>query len=327
MLKGFRLSAMIMTLGVGSLFAASQPGPGEWKITGEYVFFKPSVDDTYFVTQSPVTTTFPNGKTKNNDPDFQSGFRVAAEYGLCECGRSVLFDYLRVQSEQDKTVSGAHLWATNGRSDFTSSFEDYAGSAESHLNTLYERADLLLVQQAGCLCDVEVDLGIGLEYAFLRFQENYRYNVSNGVAGDIFQKSHTWGIGPQIGFGLNYCLGNIGCWLNGNWSLNLLSSASLLAAETSTKERNALSNTGTILSVVDSSTWRLIPALHARIGFTYEDCCCWGDYELSAGYEFSSYIRGTARTLYPDDIADGWRQTNYYNFDVQGLYVSAAFKF
>ena len=326
MLKGFRLSAMIMTLGVGSLFAASQPGPGEWKLTGEYVFLKPSFDDTFFVTQSPVSTTNPNGKTWNNDPDFQSGFRVAAEYGLCDCCRSVQVDYLRVNSKQDKTVSGGFLWATNGRADFTSAFENYNGSAESNLNTLYERIDANLVQQVGCLCDVDVRLTLGLEYAFLRFQEDYTYFAPGGpTLGEISQKSQTWGIGPQLGFGLDYCLGQLGCF-QGNWSLNVLSSASILAAESNTRERNTLNGTN-LLSVHEQSTWRLIPALHARLGFTYEDCCCWGDYELSAGYEFSSYLRGTARSIYPDDVADGLRHTNYYNFDLQGLYISAAFKF
>lgn len=324
MLKGFRLSAMIMTLGFGSLFATSQPGPGEWKFTGEYILFKASVDDTYFVTQSP-TPGLPNGKTKNNDPDFQSGFRVAAEYGLCDCERSIQVDYLRLSSKQDKTVSGGFLWATVGSSPLVDGFQDYNGSAESNLNLLYERVDALLVQRSGCFCDVDVKFNIGLEYAFLRLQEDYAYST-RGTLGAVGQKSQTWGIGPQIGFGLDYCIGQLGCWLPGNLSFNVLSSGSLLAAETCVRERNSQDGVE-LLGVVDSSTWRIIPALHARLGFTYEDCCCWGDYELSAGYEFTSYLRGTARSIYSNPAAAGARSGNYYNFDLQGLYVSAAFKF
>ena len=77
----------------------------------------------------------------------------------------------------------------------------------------------------------------------------------------------------------------------------------------------------------DEHTWRIMPALHARVGLDYLIRGSWVGVSVGVGYEFNSYLRALTRVTFPDDVSDGLCMTNYYNFDMQGLIVSAALAF
>lgn len=325
MYKLFRFCTFLMTLSLGSLFANSHPAPGEWELSADYLFLKPTFDDTYFVIKSPQTTTFPNGRRENNDFDFESGFRVGAKYALCDCASEAEISYTWLGASEKKVVSGDFLWGTIGRADFASAFENYTGSAGSKLHLLYQRLDALYSQEIYNCCGLDFYLQFGLETAYLRLNEQYEYlNVT--TLGEIDQRSKTWGVGPQLGIALDYELCECTCFLPGTLSLNVVSSGSILASETSTNERNILAGTS-LLNVSDRNTWRTIPAFHSRVGLNYDVPYSCFDINFEIGYEFSSYLRALSRVSFPDDVADGLASTNYYNFDVQGLYVSASVRF
>lgn len=329
MLK-FLCSALVV-LSAGSLFAINHPAPGNWGVTGEYLYLLPTVDDTYFVTKSPSSTTFPNGRRENNDCKFYSGYRVTGVYTFCDCNcdREAVVSYAHLAGSQGKNVSGNFLWATRGRADFTSSFENYSGTADSRLGFNYERLDALYAQRIYNCCGLDVRLDFGLEYALLRLKERCTFAGGQNT-GTIREKCRTWGIGPQFGFDVNYELckfDECDCsWLPGTLSLNVLTSGSILAGQTGTDVNNVLNN-ATILDVSDQKSCRVIPALHTRVGVNYDTCICGWKTDLEVGYEFSSYYRGLARQVYADDVADGHTTTSYYNYDVQGLYVSASVSF
>ncbi|MDP1834420.1 MAG: Lpg1974 family pore-forming outer membrane protein [Chlamydiales bacterium] len=325
MLKLVRLLAATFTLSVASLCAYGHPAQGSWEISGDYLYLLPTVDDTFFVTNSPTTTTFPNGKRENNDFHFHSGYRVGGAYGLTEARQFQVY-YTHLGVDRSKTVSGSFLWATLGRADLTSGFENYAGTATSNLHLLYQRVDGLIAQQAFAFDDANLFLNFGMEYAYLRLNEDYEYSITGGPLGTIEQRSKAWGIGPQMGMELDYALCEGFSWLSGNLMLKACSSASLLTSRSSNAENNTLAG-ASILNTTESNTWRVIPALHARVALTMDACTCWGLASFEVGYEFNSYLRGLTRVSYPDDVADGLAYNDYYNFDVQGLYLSASLGF
>lgn len=322
MLK-FLCSALVI-LGSGALFATIHPSPGGWGITGEYLYLMPTVDDTYFVISSPETTTFPNGKRINNEFNFDSGYRVGGVYAFCECDREISVAYSYLSNKRNKTVTGDFLWATLGNPDFASSFENYTGTAHSHLNLRYERLDALFAQKVYDCCDLSLRLQFGLEYAQLKLHENHTYEST--VIGTTSQNSKAWGVGPQLGVEVDYQICQFYDCMPGILSFNVISSGSILAGETKTSVTNVLTG-ATILDVSDRKGCRVIPAFHTRFGFNYATCLCGYGMNIEVGYEFNSYYRGLARTVFPDDVADGLCTTQYYNYDVQGLYVSASVSF
>ena len=81
------------------------------------------------------------------------------------------------------------------------------------------------------------------------------------------------------------------------------------------------------LNTKDQHTGRITPALHARAGINYALSGRWVGGSLGIGYEFNTYIRALARTVFADDVADGLCTTSYYNFDIQGMYLTGTFTF
>lgn len=327
MQKFFRFLSLSFLLG-GSLLAYTHPCPGGWAFDAEYLLLFPTVDDTYFVFDSPVTTDFPNGTRENNDFDFQSGFRVGGAYAFCDCGLEVQGYYTRLRATESKTVSGSHLWATIGRPDLVSNFEDYAGSASSDLDLLYQRADGFFAKKIFCCCGWDFYVEGGIEYAFIRLREEIGYRNDEEDVGVIFQKSRTWGIGPQFGFELDYAICQCSFCCPGTLSLVGASSGSILSSKTQDKAQNLLNDEfADGVNFEDRHTWRLIPAWHARVGLNYAMCFSCLNASLEVGYEFNTYIRALSRVEFPDDTADGLSFTNYINFDIQGLYVAANITF
>lgn len=324
MLKHFRLCTALFALSAGTLMANNHPSPGSWGITGEYLYLRPSVDETNFVISSPTTSEFPTGKREHNDFQFHSGYRVGGAYGFCECPSELQIEYTHLSAKDSKTVNGDFLWGTLGHANFASNFENFAGSASSRLNVLYQRVDANYAQSVFNCCGLDLYAQFGLEYASLRFREHFAYQST--ILGTIHQRSKMWGIGPQLGFEFDYELYQFTDCLPGSLSLNVLSTGSLLVSKTRAREHNVLGET-TFLDVHDHHTKRIIPALHTRIGLNYSTCISGFGALLEVGYEFSSYFRALSRTTFPDDVATGLSSTNYYNFDIQGLYVDAMITF
>lgn len=307
----------------------SQPCPDRWRYSGDFLYLLPTLDDTYYVIDSGfLLTTFPNGERKNNDIGFSPAFRVGAEYAFCDTHRELQAFFSHLTVRQERTVAGSHLWATVGRADLVSSFESYGGSATSILNLLYQHLDVNFSQQILNSYGMYFYIQPGMEYAYLRLDEDYAYQITGSSLGTVDQKSRAWGVGPQIGLGLDYNFyqGSLTCKTTHAFSITSLFSGSILMGRAKTDNFQTLAG-ATVVNVTDEHTWRTLPAFHARVGLNYliHGSRCSGS--LGVGYEFNSYVRALSRVAFPDDVADGFCTTNYYNFDIQGLYVSAALSF
>lgn len=293
-------------------------------VTGEYLALRAGVGDTGFVTSSPVTTTVPQGAGINNDPDFKSAYRVGVGYEFGGSNRAINAYYTHLSETSAKSVAGNFLWASLGRADFASGFENYAGTASSSIGIRYDRFDLLFSEPLKWF-DARVALLYGLEYARIKVDEAYRYE-SAGALGTISNSSHVDGIGPQIGMNIDLDLIRNSSSAPGVLSVNAVSTASLLYGTSKVAQTQVL-NTVTVLNVVDDSTKRVIPAFHARGGFTYSFPIMSYVAALSAGYEFNTYIGAISRGLWQDDVADGLTTKKYENFDTSGPYANLKVKF
>ena len=306
----------------------SLPTPDHYRMTGEFLYLLPTVDDTYFVLNSGSSTTFPNGERENNDFSFSPAFRVGIEYAGCDKKRELEAFYARLSTDQNSTISGAHLWATLGRPDLTSNFENYNGTASSDLHLLYQNAEIHFSQQILNSYETYLYIKPGIEFAYFRLHENYAYQITGVSLGTITEKSKTWGVGPQIALSLdrNLYQGNLSCNTQHALSVTSTFAGGILMSRGAT-QHSQVSSGATLLDIHDKFTWKTIPALHARMGLNYLIQTSKCGIALGVGYEFNTYIRALTRTSFPDDVADGLCTTDFYNFDVQGLYVSASISF
>lgn len=333
MFKNLSLYASLAVLSIGSLAAANyDPSNGQWRVIGEYLYWAPSVDDTYFVIDSAVSTIFPNGKRKNNDLNFHSGYRIGGDYLFCDCNRALQVTYTNLNFKQNKTVTGDFLWATNGTETLTGIFRNYSGSAESHLKFQYQNLDAFYAQELFDCCGLDFGIQLGFEAVELKLNETDTYSAA-AETGFVHQHSKTNGIGPKIGFSVGYNLfESKDCDCSSTLSLNFLTAGSLLAADTKTHIDASLGTsdgTTSILDVSNKKDWRVVPALHARVGLNYDMVFSCVEASLEVGYEFTSFLRGLTRTSFPDSESGvtGMSFTNFYNFDMQGLYVSGSVTF
>jgi len=355
--------ALIAALCTGSLFAYNHPCPDNWQFSGDFLYLMPTVDDTYYViTQSDGGNPGrPVGTIQNNDFGFAPGYRVGAEYSWCGPQRELQAFYSYLNTDQTSSVSNTAnlgLWATTGHADNAANFENYRGTATSKNSLLYQRLDVVFTQQMINTAGVYLFVAPGLELSSLHMDTKNTY-VDTGalLQMDVKERSRYEGIGPQMGIEMGYNFyeynaanaqksqkGMPGSTNNksdsgrlmDSFSINAVFSGSLLASRgwesfrSSTLNLAGSANAGlttVTVNTTDATNWRMIPALHARVGLNYSAHWSWGGVALGAGYEFQDYIRGLVRKVYSDDIADGLTENIYYNFDLQGLYVSAAVSF
>jgi len=250
-----------------------QPCPDAWRLSADFLYFMPTVDDTYFAINSPIVGNFTLlGTRSNNDFGFSPGFRVGAEYAFCKTRRDIQVFYTYLHAEQTETISGDNMWATQGSTSFSTPFSHYTGTASSKLKLLYQRLDFNVSQHIIDAHGFNLYVQPGLEYAYLRLQQNYGYNADDLFPGTAYQQSRGWGVGPQLGLGFDSNLYRgftcSNCAITHAVALSGLFSSSILTGQGQTKELDIRDGDVTN-DLRDEQTWRTIPALHARAGLTY----------------------------------------------------------
>lgn len=324
MVKKYLLLSLLF---YGSLFGYFRPAPGDWNIMSSFLYLLPTVDDTYFVIKSPITTSFPNGTKENNDFNIWPGFRVGGAIGFCDSYRSINGYYSWLLAKKTRRVDGQFLWATMGPPDLIASFENYTGEASSSLDLLYQRADIVLTQRFWYNNRGELNFFGGLEFGYGRLQEDYLYRSSAANVGTIDQKSRFWGLGPEIGCAFDYLICQFTKRSPGILTLEAIVSASLLSTKNSESAFDLL-NTTTVVNVTNAKSWRLLPVFHTLVGFNYDMWClpCLRP-SFALGLEFDCYSRALTRTIYTDDTAESTSLTNYYDLGLQGFYASLTLTF
>ena len=301
--------------------ASGAPRAAVPRVFAELLFLRPTIDDTAFVVISRSSTSFPSGQRESNEFDYEPAFRVGAGYEIADTGRSVELSYTRLEAEATETVAGNFLWATVGHPDFAASFRNYPGSASADLDADYQRIDLH-VTQPWEVSGVDLGIEFGLEWADFRVGERYRYvNQDTDTTGVVNLASRSWGIGPEIGLGLGFEICSA-CIIPGAFSLSAGSSLALLLTDTNLRASSVASG-APVASIRDDETSRVIPAIHARAGFSYAVPVAQRvTATAGVGYQIDTYLDGLTRAAFVDDVGQALVSTRDYDFDLQGLYLA-----
>ncbi|MCB1114034.1 MAG: hypothetical protein KDK62_04695 [Chlamydiia bacterium] len=351
------ISWMIAITGsVGSLSADNcfSDCANNFEFTGEYLHFKPSLDDNYFVIKaSNPEEQFNNGSRKTANFGYHGGFRLGLAYNVPCSPRKISAWYTQLKCSAGNSIEGTGLSATAGPAVLDGStffgnenfFNNYEGSAKVHIKNSYQRGDVLISQSVYDCEGLRFDILAGVEMAKVKNRRDFEYRNEGddtplqryGIYTDI---SRTSGVGPQVGLELTYDLMKGNCDLSGDLTLKVRASGSLLASSSENIERSysipildSTEDDQFYLNFSNERTWRAVTALHGRVGLNYAiNCGCLnGNFEI--GYEVSNYLRMIYWTSFPDvddsdDIEVSSLSSNRYSsFGLQGLYLSMTLDF
>lgn len=335
----FKFLPTIFGLLITSFLAGSHPAPGQWSLTGQYLFVQPSVDDEYFVIES-----LPNqpsrgdinpiliGNERINKFDFASAFRVGLEYASCDCDREFGVWYTNLDTNHRKRVAGEFLSPTFGIEDFTTDMFEYEGRAASKISLDYKSLDLLVGQKIFRCCGLDFRVLCGLEFARLHFHKHIDYLPllsEETYSSRVNQRANTRGVGLKVGLDFDYALcENFFCF-PGCLNLNFFSTGSLLLGQCKARTNIVYEFEDTIYpyKIGLRKSNKVIPAFHIGAGLNYGFCTNCFIVDIGVGYEFNTYLNSLLTMKNIAYYGGGLTDIQYSDFDMQGLYVSLSVQF
>ena len=315
------LFSFLVWLCCGTATAASDFLWSRGVVSAEYLFLKPSVDDPYFVISGVANgDNVPNGKKIKNDFGFHSGWRLRGRYHFCDSCFSFDGSYLQLNAQDRKTVQGSALWGTSGPPFLLNTVQNEPGTASSENTLFYQRVDTLFSQSVN-LSSFAFTFFEGVELAHLSLQQKTDFALV-AVAGEVNNRSRVWGVGPQFGVEGEYELFWSAC---GVTRLKGVATGSLLVA--SSKQNVKVTQSSVSWSVQDEAVWRMIPAVHARLGVDYTTCICRMPAAIEIGCQFDFYHKALGKEVFTDSTARGAAFVDYLDVSLQGFYASLSIGF
>jgi len=297
----------------------------QWSFDSQFIYLLPSLDDTSFVTTGAalpfggLTVDEPYGKRKNNDLRFTPGFRVKAATALPNCDGEFAAFYTYLYSKKSRTVVGSHLFATDS---FVSALTDFTGYASSKNKLQFQNVDAWYFKPLYNLHCFNLNLITGAEFASIRWHQVHTYvAIDTSEFDKIGRRLRSWGIGPELGLDAEYTVAEFDCTCPSRLNVNFLGTGSLLASKTYNRLRESSSSSPN-LKLLDEPTWRVVPALHARVGVSYEMLFSCITTSIEAGYEFNAYFRAFSKQLFFNAVGTG-----FYNLNIHGLFAGIHFFF
>ena len=343
--KGWIYTCIAATMLSGQLTADNSLSPTEtpWKVSVEYLHFKPYISDNYFAIDRSGIPGFGDvsGEYINNTFNYHGGVRAGLSYDYCDGLSQAGIRYTRLETQsclriEDNDPTFPRIAPTVGPAAWTSSEIRFVDAMESCQDLLYQRGDLMFVRKVYCSCDLDLSVGVGIEASEIRL--NSDYNTEDPQEdGHLRLRSKTDGIGPQVMLGAKYNIFTQSCAFPGTLAVKLNVGGSLLVGTTrSSVYADFTDNLAVFIPTIiadtqDTRSWRMIPVLHTRLGLSWDTCLCNAPVSLEVGYELSNYFRAITEIIYPADFFEptiaGTAMNLYKNLGLSELYLSASVNF
>jgi len=295
-----------------SLFGASYPGAGQFELSGELIYFKPQIDQPFYVFSSNSATNF-TGERFENDITFSPGFRVELAYGFCDCYDDISLRYTFLDADSTRTITGSRLVLTNLVAD------SFDGSIENDLDIQYQAADLLYGHHFCCSPMFEFAVRGGLHFAYLDVENKSIVRPDNFR---VLDDTTSYGIGPQAGIQGGYRFACMPC-LSFNGSVH----GGLLANHHDVRLKRVENNGQEPTNVKDEEIWRVVPFNDIRTGLSYDFCFCSCGFSLEIGYEFLVYWKSVYNIRVEPVGTDPTSVSIYSDISFHGPYLNLAVRF
>lgn len=305
-------------------------------IQEEVIYFQPLFDNS-FIPNPNVNGPFPftvgaPGARKKNKFDYASGYRFAAFY-FPNCKSwvqevSLRFTYLPAQHSR-KMTSHSSLFIGSESSTTVDAVHDLIDilnvlAADHQLD--YYAGDLSIHCPIANQCAFSFSVQPGLHYALMNYENRVHFTAKHDAIfrrASLKERSQTWGIGPQLGFKLNYRLGN-------RLSIKGLVNGGLLIARSTVHFRaHATSSTISFPTFHEQNDplWRVLPFWEGCAALHFSFCVNGYVVGIEAGYEYLSYPDFISRIRSHHEDLPTVVNDLYSNVAFQGPYVALTLGF
>jgi len=294
--------------------ASVAPENERWHIQGEYLYLLPSISQTAYAIQKVAPfLPIPAGERFTNDPDFQSAYRIEGIYNFCNCWSDFRFQWTHLpkfhQTDSVARSAGARglLMAIQGYP-LSQIGAFFFTNASSKISFEYHAVDALAGFYGIQNRTFRTLLQLGLQYANFCFEEDLTYTSTDPVSFlslvHLKNSSDLWGIGPELGFKVDYGIPYCQTLFHIPSALSLVAKArgALLVSHYNNVrfDYDTLGTPGLqLVNVKNPSRWDVIPFWDIRIGLNYAltfECLCT---HLEVGYEMFSYRNVISRIQFP----------------------------
>ena len=312
-----RLYLLFALLALSPLFAITEPCPGGFGVSGEWLYMLPSIDQPEFVIDSSSSSS-PIGRRVANEQSWHSGYRLESIYSFCNGENDVRIRWTHFPGfSESKTVTGSNLFGILNHP--ASAFNGQSGTASIDDEFHFFFLDALFGQRIVCDSRFSLLLQAGFQTGFLRLKEKVNY-LGNSSSLRLKIRSKTWGIGPEVGLEGKYNL-----WRCLNFTGRF--QGALLVSERNARYQDELNGSSLIADVKNEAYWNLIPTSDLKFGFSREWPCNCFNFDLEVGYEILTYYDGIQRIFFVDNSNTGSSFNENMTFTLQGPYVHAGIAF
>lgn len=320
--KKLTLGALFFFLLPNSMKSAITPGVGNCGIQAEYLYLKPSFEHSYYAISSSTFTT-PDGSRVNNEPDFHSAFRVGGFYNFCNCKNDLNIRYTHLRGSSKDSVEGTFLFNTQGfPGNGVQIGQPITGFINSNLNFKYYAGDVVFGQLLIQDCPFNLTLFGGLHTAYIGFRENiFTFERTISFSNTLEEKSHLWGIGPEIGMNFQYFFPK---FCGGRLSVIGDVRGSLLISKTDAELQFSTASPvgGSSRKIHNDKNWKGIPVFDLIIGLNYVYPFRCFNISLEIGYEAINYRNAINTIVFVDDTYPGNSLDVYSDLSIQGPYFA-----
>lgn len=316
-----------LTIGV-TLNAHMRPDPGSYAIQGEWLYFKPSIDDSYIGQvpkdfTAPIDEQFLNGPYKAATLDYTSGYRAEGVYAFCNGLNDMRLRVSGLHAHKSRTINAIFP------QEFTHLFAPLE-SIRSKLTLDYLSVEGLVSQKIYDCHPFSFSISGGINYVRFKTKQDLffvtRPAPDNPQPGTELQryKDRFCGVGPEIVFDLEYlCFCRNFC----DHPVELMLVANFRESLLVGKEGPHFRDDSTIQFPNDwkcEKVWRVIPVEDFRAGLNLSSEFNCMDISLEVGYEFINYhnVVSVLRNAVSDN-----QFVEYSDVCFQGPYVALSVVF
>lgn len=277
-----------------SFFMMTSLGASTLSLAGEYLYFKPILDNTYYGIILPPDNTI-QGTRLTNQYEFSSGYRIEGAYSFCSDRFDLRFRGSSLNSSHTDTISAQFIQLVN-YPDLSFSFEKV--TARSALTFNYTSYDGLIGWRMGH-SSLTGGLYLGLHYVKVYNEQN---DIYTGFSAGTFTTlnglwaTKTQGIGPEVTLLGEYFLPTP-CWL----PLQLVGRLQFggIVVESGVDNKNQLKTAQSSIDFdfVNDKVDNVVPFGNFRLGLGSQYSLCVFLIDISLGYEIFAYYKLLNRTL------------------------------
>jgi hypothetical protein len=298
----------------------------EFSPFGEFLYMRPSGAQLDFaIIEDDEATAVGFGSEKSITPDYNTGFKVGAEFRPGDSGLDLRFAYTQLRMKESALLAppfeppagpGGNLIATLSHP----SFGRNATTANAKFRFDYNSADLETGQTLLLGESLELRLFGGVRYADIVEHFDADYDGIDFDNANVSSDIGYWGVGPRVG-------------ASGRWSLpygfEIFGGAatSLLVGEAEAEVKQTDQNEAVLVTEIHRDFGvRLVPAIDLRAGIGLDRPLGeWGSLSVQVGYEFQNYFNYIEHFTFVDDSSTVNENTT--DLGIDGMFVRGSVRF